>query len=103
MFKQASKWHLIFCATLSIHSKKLLIPSDAKSRKEHICFFKKKTKTYKWNLSKDSKLKGGVISRETVFKFTADVSPLIKDIKNYPRTAQHDTYAPFPLIKKIQK
>lgn len=38
-----------------------------------------------------------------VFKFTADVSPLINDIKNYSRTAQHDTYVPFLLIKKTPK
>lgn len=63
---------------------------------------KKKSKIDKWNLSKDSKLKGSVIARGKVFKFTADVSPLINYIKNYPRTAQHDTYTPFPLIKKYK-
>lgn len=105
--KQVSKWYLIFCAdkikTLYIHSTKLLILSDANSKKEHICFLKKKkSKIDKWNLSKDSKLKGSVIARGKVFKFTADVSPLINYIKNYPRTAQHDTYTPFPLIKKYK-
>lgn len=69
-------------------------------RKNITVYFKKQQKKYKWNLSKDSKPKASVIVRGTVFKFTADVSPLINDFKNYPRTAQHDTYAPFPLIKK---
>lgn len=34
-------------------------------------------KNCKWNLTEDSKLKGSDAAKETVFKFTADVSPLI--------------------------